>query len=230
MQEKKDNTHTHTHTHTHGMLTQITSKAQVFGILLSTHCQTQPTTFNKGRHSNWSDTLIVLLFAPQLQYGSVHYHGHYPVVTKQHYLHSIWAQLLISQGISSFFPSLSSHFLSKRATASSWNFIVYVFIHCEAGITDFTRSFKQMSEYSIDWNVNTGWYWAAVTQLQSTSSCLHCPSLSARGAIVFSLNCWLRCSRLHQGLGILGNGTAENEMLILIVQSETEGTLQFILN
>lgn len=34
--------------------------------------------------------------------------------------------------------------------------VVYVFIHGEAGITAFTRSVKQLSEHSIDWNVNTG--------------------------------------------------------------------------
>lgn len=84
-------------------------------------------------------------------------------------------QLLVSQRITVkskshtflfFPPSPLSHFLPKWATASWWNFIVYVFIHCEAGITDFTRSFKQMSEYSIDWNVNTGSYWVPVTQLE----------------------------------------------------------------
>lgn len=93
---------------------------------------------------------------------------------KQQSLHSARVQLLISQWITvhqsrtplSFFPlSLLSHFLSKWVTVRRWNFIVYVFIHCEAGITDFTRSFKQMSEYSIDWNVNTGSHWARVTQL-----------------------------------------------------------------
>ena len=144
-------------------------------------------------------------------------------------------QLLISQWITvkseshtpvSFsFSSFLSHFPAKWATASRWNFIVYVFIHCEAGITDFTRSFKQMSEYSIDWNVNTGSCWARVTQLEvqplsSLSFIVSQRSKKEKKKKVFSLNCWLSRSNLHQGLGILGNEKAENERLILILQSK----------
>lgn len=44
--------------------------------------------------------------------------------------------------------------------------IVYVFIHCEAGITAFTRSLEQLSEHSIDWNANTGSDRAPLTRLQ----------------------------------------------------------------
>lgn len=153
----------------------VTDCSQVFGVLQLTRSQEHATytTFNKGQHSNWSDTLIAWLFAAQVQYGLGHYHGHYPVVTNNS-ICTLYESAITYQSVNyceirvthlSYFPLLS-HLLSKWATASRWNFIVYVFIHCEAGITDFTRSFKQMSEYSIDWNVNTGSYWAPVTQLE----------------------------------------------------------------
>lgn len=122
-------------------------------------------------------------------------------------------QLLISWRISVkdtsllfFFFPLCCFIATEKLSACKlrdWNFIVYVFIHCEAGITDFTRSFKQMSEYSIDWNVNTGWCRAPQLEVQQLSSLSFIVSQTSKKC--FSLNCWLSCSSLHQGLGILGN-------------------------
>lgn len=81
-----------------------------------------------------------------------------------------------------------------------------------------------MSEHSIDWNVNTGSYWAPVTQLEEKP--LSWVSFLVSQKKWFSLNCWLSCSRVGC---ILGNGKPENEMLILIWQSTTEGTFQIAL-
>lgn len=155
--------------------TQKQDLSRLHSAFLLTHCQEHVLyiTYCTGLHSSWSDTLITLLFSAQVQYGLDHYPSHFPIVTNSshctlrecNYL-SVSELLCIRVAHLSPFPlSLLSHFLSKWVTVRRWNFIVYVFIHCEAGITDFTRSFKQMSEYSIDWNVNTGSHWARVTQL-----------------------------------------------------------------
>lgn len=155
--------------------TQKQDLSRLHSAFLLTHCQEHVLyiTYYAGLHSSWSDTLITLLFSAQVQYGLDHYPSHFPIVTNSshctlrecNYL-SVSELLCIRVAhLSPFSLSLLSHFLLKWVTVRRWNFIVYVFIHCEAGITDFTRSFKQMSEYSIDWNVNTGSHWAQVTQL-----------------------------------------------------------------
>lgn len=105
--------------------------------------------------------------------------------------------------VTDVFLSLLSHVLSKWAAARGWNFIVYVFIHCEAGITDFTRSFKQLSECSIDWNVNMGSYWALVTQLEVRQLSSLSFIVSRRGKSVF-LKLLIKFLQHPSGSGDLG--------------------------
>ena len=78
------------------------------------------TTSNKGQHSNWSDTLIALLFAAQVQYRLSHYHGHYPVVTNSS-ICTLYESAITYQSVNcceirvthilSFFLLILSHFL-----------------------------------------------------------------------------------------------------------------------
>ena len=213
------------------VLTQIAFTAHVLEFSPLSQCQ-QHTTCNKGVQGNWSDTLI----AAQVQYRLGHYYSRYTVATNNS-ICTLYESAITYKSVNyceirvtHLFPFSLSRFLSKWATGSRWHFIVYVFIHCEAGITGVTRSFKQMSEYSIDWNVNTGSHWAPVTQLKGTAAVflvLHCQPEEQK---CFSQNCWLSCSSPLKGLGMWGNGKPQNEMLILILKSKTEGTFQFILN
>lgn len=140
-----------------------------------------------------------------------HYHGHYPAVINSS-ITALYmrAKLLISQWISvksavtRVFFTLLSHILSNWGTARGLNFIVYVFIHCEAGITDFTRSFKQLSEYSIDSNVNTRSNWASVTQLEVQQLSSLSFIVSQRGKSVF-LKLLIKLLQHPSGSGDLWN-------------------------
>lgn len=197
---------------------QVPDEAQRRGLFCSSVPlkNTSCATFNKGQQSNCWDASIA---SPRR------------VLLKQWTKSPSRAPCEVAEFLRSL--CFSQPFVTLfRNEREGWNFIVYVFIHCEAGITAFTRSFKQLSEHSIDWNVNTGSDWAAATRLQ-VQQLSSSPFIVSWGECFFffsSLNCWLRCSSIHQGLGILGNGEAENETLVLIVWFKTEGTFQGILN